>query len=309
MPLLSCNQSLFGVSSGQAPRFEVPLPTEDAPPPDTQPPTPVLTCPAATNPNVYISSVDFSGIQDCRQWSYLDSTGTRMTYAVSNKRWVGSEANSMISNFGSHPGNNSDAIRRWTSPAAGNIRITGSVSDGSGTCGTDGVDIVIKKGSSILWQTTIAANDVRGGDYDLPTSVVAGDVIDFVVNKKIDNTCDSTNFDPKITFSPLGSPPPPAPPITCRDNMIALWDKVTLNTAGATITDLGGYKVFYKMGATGTYTNVRLADPDNTSFRINNLIPGNTYFVALKSFRVVNGTDIDSAQTADVSFNLPACPP
>ena len=99
-------------------------------------------------------------------------------------------------------------MRQWRAPTAGMIHITGNASDGDPNCG-DGVIASIKKGTQALWQQTIDNGNTAGFNYDLTTAVVAGDQINFVINKRIaNNWCDSTTFDPTITYVNGGNQSP-----------------------------------------------------------------------------------------------------
>jgi hypothetical protein len=162
--------------------------------------TTTSACPTPADPNTYSASTDFSGSQGCRQWSYRDSSGASMNFDAANNRWQGSEQYLSLQNASGHPGNGPDAVRRWTAPGAGSIRITGHVFD-SNRGGGDGVSVLIKKGATELWKQTIANGNTTGFNYDLTTPVAAGDTIDFIINKLTNNGWDSTGFDPTIVFS------------------------------------------------------------------------------------------------------------
>ena len=149
----------------------------------------------------YHAGADFSSVQGQAGWSYLNSDGSPMLFDSANSRWQGSEPFNLLWNVGGHPGNAMDAMRRWTAPKAGNVKITGNAHDDNVTCGTDGVNVSIRQGASVLWQSTIAANDTVGANFDVSATVAVGGKIDFVINKGIDNGCDSTYFDPTIVLS------------------------------------------------------------------------------------------------------------
>ena len=83
---------------------------------------------------------------------------------------------------------------------AGSVKITGKASDAHGKCGADGVNVSIRKGSTLLWQSAVALDDNIGVAFNLASSVAAGEKIDFVLNKGVDNYCDSTAFDPTIVL-------------------------------------------------------------------------------------------------------------
>jgi RHS repeat-associated protein len=150
------------------------------------------------------ASADFSNTQGYKNWYYVDENNTLMNYDGTNNVWVGTEGPyQWIWPAGGHPGSNHDVVRQWRASQAGNIRITGNVSDGD-PGGGDGVVIKIKKGTQILWQQTIVNGNTTGLSYDLTTSVVAGDQISFSINKNSDSLWDSTNFNPSISFTTGG---------------------------------------------------------------------------------------------------------
>ncbi|HXK29137.1 MAG TPA: hypothetical protein VJ646_12850, partial [Candidatus Binatia bacterium] len=64
--------------------------------------------------------------------------------------------------------------------------------------------VYIKKNSTILWQQAIANGNTAGVSFNQTTTVVAGDDIDFGINRGADNVwdCDATGFDPTILFTP-----------------------------------------------------------------------------------------------------------
>jgi hypothetical protein len=148
--------------------------------------------------NVYQASADFSGTQGYRHWTYRSSTGL-LTW--NGTFWAGAEQYLQLEAGTGHPGATGDAVRRWTAPGAGSIRITGMAAD-LDAGGGDGVVVSILKNGVSLWQRTIA-NGGAQQTYDLTADVAAGDVIDFVINKNsTDNYWDNTAFDPTITFTP-----------------------------------------------------------------------------------------------------------
>ena len=117
--------------------------------------------------------------------------------------WQGPETYLLLWGNGGHPGNYNDAVRQWRAPSSGSARITGTVSDANVNCGS-GVIVSIKNGSQILWTQTIDNGNTVGFSFDLTIGVNAGDQINFVINNRGDWNCDSTNFDPTISFTSGG---------------------------------------------------------------------------------------------------------
>jgi hypothetical protein len=157
--------------------------------------------PAAANPTqTFVASLDFSGTQGFRNWSYLDSSGALLVYDPVNSRWKGVESWLWLWANGCHPGTSRDIVRRWTAPQAGSIAITGAVRDADPN-GGDGVIAIIRKNGVELWRTTIANGNTTGVNFSLPEMVIVGDRIDFVVNRIGSSSNDSTAFDPTIVLS------------------------------------------------------------------------------------------------------------
>ncbi|MDP2606994.1 MAG: fibronectin type III domain-containing protein [Deltaproteobacteria bacterium] len=153
----------------------------------------------------YQASVDFSSTQGFRNWYYLYGSGTPMTFVDGD--WQGNEKYLLLWARGGHPGNSSDAIRRWKAPQAGSINITGKAFDMDTSCGS-GASVYIKKNSTILWQQAIANGNTTGVSFNLTTAVAVGDNIDFGINRGADGywNCDSTGFDPTILLTSSLSP-------------------------------------------------------------------------------------------------------
>jgi len=98
-----------------------------------------------------------------------------------------------------HPGERTPSVRRFTVPRDGQVTISGRVHkahlDG------DGVRASVVHGTRVVWQTELAGKDDRGQDPDLRLDVRRGDRIRFVVHKRGTIGCDTTRWDPVITYS------------------------------------------------------------------------------------------------------------
>jgi len=150
----------------------------------------------------YSAVADFSGTQGFHGWYYLSSTGAQLTW--NGNFWSGTDGYIGLWNDGGHPGNSTDAVRRWVAPSAGSIQITGTTFDGDTSCGIDGVQVTIKKNGAVLWQQTIAAGDTTGYSFNLSNTVAMGDQLDFVTNKLTTSACDNTVFRPTIVLTTSG---------------------------------------------------------------------------------------------------------
>ncbi len=173
----------------------------------------------------YQASTDFSATQGVRNWYYLYGSGVQMTFDTAANRWRGNETYLLLWADGGHPGNVADAIRRWVAPQSGSIRITGSATDIAPACGA-GAMVYIKKNAATLWQQTLNGNSAA---FDLTTTVVPGDGINFGINRGPDNWgCDTTTFDPTIVLTPSGSPPP-QPTVSIADATVTEGNAGSVN--------------------------------------------------------------------------------
>jgi len=99
-----------------------------------------------------------------------------------------------------HPGQQTASVRKFICPEDGKITITGRVRkahlDG------EGVRVMILHGNQPVWQAELEGRDGQGIDPNLTLEVRRGDRIRFVVHKRKDIFCDTTFWDPIITYSP-----------------------------------------------------------------------------------------------------------
>ena len=125
-----------------------------------------------------------------------------MTFNSTTNRWQGAETYLQLCATGGHPGNAADAVRRWVAPSSGTIQITGNAKD-LNTGGGGGVTVSIRKGSTVLWQQAIANGNTTGFNYNVTTTVTAGQAIDFQINRGADGNYyyDPTGFDPTIALT------------------------------------------------------------------------------------------------------------
>jgi hypothetical protein len=78
--------------------------------------------------------------------------------------------------------------------------------------------------------------------------------------------------------------PPP------QGSALLSWTPVTRTTDGATLTDLGGYNVYYGTSPAAMNSVVVLSDPTQTTYTVANLSAGTWYFaVAAFTSGGVNG--------------------
>ena len=98
-----------------------------------------------------------------------------------------------------HPGEDTPSVRRFTAPADGKVTIGGRVYkahlDG------DGVRVFIRHNAQAVWQAEIEGKDDKGLEPNLTLDVHQGDGIRFVVHKRGQIFCDTTRWDPVVTYA------------------------------------------------------------------------------------------------------------
>ncbi|MBC8873512.1 MAG: hypothetical protein H8E44_29080 [Planctomycetes bacterium] len=113
--------------------------------------------------------------------------------------WQGNENWLRVGKDWHHPGDRGPSIRRFAVPKDGKITVTGRVykdhQDG------DGVKVMIRHNEETVWQHELEGKDGEGVDPNLTLEVHAGDAIRFVVHKRVAIFCDTTHWDPVITYA------------------------------------------------------------------------------------------------------------
>lgn len=98
-----------------------------------------------------------------------------------------------------HPGEHTPSVRRFTAPHEGRVRVTGRVfklhRDG------DGIRASIAHNDREVWQAEIEGADARGVEPELSLEVKQGDALRFIIHKRGTIFCDTTGWDPVVTYS------------------------------------------------------------------------------------------------------------
>jgi hypothetical protein len=168
-------------------------------------------CPAAQAPagtprcsvkQTYASMTDYATIQGGECWSYLDGAGQPLVFDRPTNRWrMEPDQGAYLWDWGSHPGNSEDVVRRWTSPIDGTVRLTTRFRDAD-PGGGDGVAVSIKHRGQVVWSERIA----NGGPEAVATlslPVVRDQPIDFVVQRVANPNFDTTQFSSTLELTPL----------------------------------------------------------------------------------------------------------
>ncbi|NLF73489.1 MAG: hypothetical protein GX575_31005 [Candidatus Anammoximicrobium sp.] len=113
--------------------------------------------------------------------------------------WQGGEQWLRVGKDWHHPGDRGPSVRRFLAPADGPLTITGRVykahRDG------DGVRLAVLHNGQPVWQRELEGKDGDGIDPNLSLAVKRGDTIRFVVDKRRAISCDTTHWDPVITYA------------------------------------------------------------------------------------------------------------
>lgn len=102
-----------------------------------------------------------------------------------------------------HSGINTSSVRRFTVPRDGRVTITGAVCKAD-TKGGDGVRVSIRHNSGVVWEKELAVDDAQGVDPALTLDVRQGDRLRFAVHRRGEITCDTTHWDPVVTYTDGG---------------------------------------------------------------------------------------------------------
>ncbi len=98
-----------------------------------------------------------------------------------------------------HPGENTPSVRCFQTARSGRVTISGRVFK-LHTSG-DGIRAIILHNDREVWQTEIEGTDDKGAEPDLSLDVRQGDYLRFVIHKRVAIFCDTTGWDPVITYA------------------------------------------------------------------------------------------------------------
>ena len=113
--------------------------------------------------------------------------------------WSGAEPWARIGKDWMHPGEASDVARAFVAPAGGRVSVSGTVKklhlDG------DGVRVSIQHNTQEVWSAELEGKDAAGKEPALTLEVKQSDVLRFVVNRRGGYGCDTTGWDPVVTYA------------------------------------------------------------------------------------------------------------
>ena len=98
-----------------------------------------------------------------------------------------------------HPGENTPSVRCFRCPRDGRVTITGAVRKAH--LEGDGIRATIRHRGKSVWTAELEGTDSKGRDPNLALDVHQGDAIRFIVHKRGGIACDTTYWDPIITYA------------------------------------------------------------------------------------------------------------
>jgi uncharacterized protein (TIGR03437 family) len=160
------------------------------------------------------STADFSGIQGTNNWFYgyfpagnpgafaqlstWNPQSVQWQHATFGPPWTLLGANSISQPNGTNSGQEEWAVRRWVSPVAGLVRISGHLAKSDANPSGTGVFGRIYLNKNLIYEHFLASADGLGVDYALTKQVNAGDTLDFAVAPNQTDTYDRTTFSASI---------------------------------------------------------------------------------------------------------------
>ncbi|QXP85927.1 hypothetical protein [Methylococcus sp. Mc7] len=137
-------------------------------------------------------------------WYYQSKSGSNfidLTYESSSGWWRRAGAYPIVGSGWQHPGDSDDSVLKFKAPYSGSLSVTGTVADSNSACG-DGVVASILRNGVQVWTATIANGNTTGVSHSLTLGVMVNDSVQFVVNRGAsDKNCDSTTWDPTVTYT------------------------------------------------------------------------------------------------------------
>lgn len=210
IPGTSCGQYNFTVTSpdlrASAPgATPIPSPTPSPTPTPTPTPPPYQTPPP---PPSWTYSTAFSSTQGTNNLTYLGrnpSTGVYATASWDGSKWFvsGADPNFSITSGGMAPAWNYNSFVRWTAPQNGTITISGFFNRccGANLLGFSPFTIFyVKKNTTNLWTESVTSSTTLNHSYNLTTTVVTGDTIEFWADANWDSGWDGTSIQFTISY-------------------------------------------------------------------------------------------------------------
>ncbi len=206
-----------------------------------------------------------------------------------------------VGNTQMHPGDLETPVLRWTAPKDGTIKIDGVARDANPNCG-DGVELSVLHNDNSLLSTSIDNRDTVGVSISRQNSLVEvlqGDYIEFHVEPRSNNDCDSTTWDPSIVYRSVFVQEPVADAVLtgASENIVWVDNGVDVAQWWLYVGSTQGSSQHYNSGALSA----------NELSRTVNTLPldGSTVYVRLWYRKAVGAWEyIDTTYTAFTDANI-----
>lgn len=125
--------------------------------------------------------------QDSDVWQGSTYFGSHVEWARIGKNWL-------------HPGEGVPVAVKFVAPRDGTVLLTGNVRKIHLDANTDGVRAAILVNKDEIWAVDVAGGDGIGETYRIELAVKKGNALRFMVFPRASHFCDSTGWDPVITY-------------------------------------------------------------------------------------------------------------
>lgn len=98
-----------------------------------------------------------------------------------------------------HPGEDTPSVRRFVCPQAGRVTVGGRVFKHH--LAGDGIRAIIRHNEREVWRAEMDGANERGAEPSLTLDVKAGDALRFIIHKRGGIGCDTTGWDPVISYA------------------------------------------------------------------------------------------------------------
>ena len=140
----------------------------------------------------------FSDADKSRAFAAMKTSPVAGAEWYGSKFWTGGETWTRIGKDWMHPGNACDVARVFVAPSDGHVTVSGTVKKLH--LAGDGVRTSILHNMNRVWSAELNGNDAVGRKADFALTVRQGDAVCFVVNRRGDNACDTTGWDPVVSY-------------------------------------------------------------------------------------------------------------
>ncbi len=123
-----------------------------------------------------------------------EETWYESTFYVGEQQWA------RVGRDWQHPSESAASVRAFRVPRAGVVEISGFVGKAHVDSDSDGVNVSIRFNDRTIWQDSLEGADAKGVRFFIEKNVKKGDVFRFVVARKDKHFCDTTRWNPTISF-------------------------------------------------------------------------------------------------------------